>query len=122
LSITHPWLNGNRFLDRVFAVPSFRALYLAKIAEYRKTILRPERIIAQVDEIAPAIRAAIQEESKDKAAHFDRLVSARLGGGTPATETLKAFIIARAKSVADQLDGKAAGDLPGVAPFRLPVR
>jgi spore coat protein CotH len=122
LSITHPWLNGNRFLDRVFAVPSFRASFMAKIAEYRKTILRPERIIAQVDEIAPAIRAAIEEESKDKAAHFDRLISDTVGGGTPATETLKAFIIARAKSVGDQLDGKAAGDLPGVAPFRLPVR
>ena len=106
-TIYHPWSGSNPFLERVFAVPEFQKLYLAKLAEFRTTIFRPERIVAQVDEIAPVIRPAIAEESAAKAEWFDKVVSDK---GDVYTETVKAFVKARAQSVADQLDGKSQGE------------
>lgn len=106
-TISHPWSGNNSFLARVFAVPEFQALYMAKLAEFRKTIFRPERIVAQVDEIAPVIRPAIEEESDAKAKWFDTVVSDN--GSDNYTETVKGFVKARAQSVNDQLDGKSQG-------------
>ena len=111
LSITRPWSPGNRFLERVFAVPQFLNPYMERLAEYRKTIFLPERLIGQVDEIAPAIRPAIAEESAVSAKLFDRAVSDADSGA----ETVKAFVKARTKSVADQLEGKSSGEAYGMA-------
>ncbi len=108
LTIFHPWSNS-AFLDRAFAVPAFKALYMAKLAEFQKTIFRPERIIEQVNEIAPAIRPAVAEESDAKAKWFDSLTSDN--GSDNYTETIKGFVKARAQSVADQLDGKSQGSM-----------
>lgn len=107
LTIFHPWSGSNPFLQRVFAVPAFQTLYMAKLAEFRNTIFRPERIIEQVNEIAPVIRPAIGEESDAKAKWFDTLVSDN--GSDSYTETIKGFVKARAQSVGDQLDGKSQG-------------
>ena len=106
LSIARPWAPGTRFMERVFGVPDFFKPYMAKVAEYRKTIFLPERMIGQADEIAPVIRPAVVEESPVATRLFDRAVSDVDTG----TETLKAFVKARTKSVADQLDGKSAGE------------
>jgi spore coat protein CotH len=106
-TIFHPWSGNNPFLQRVFAVPAFKELYMAKLAEFQKTIFRPERIIAQVNEIAPVIRPAIAEESVEKAKWFDTLVADN--GSDSYTETIKGFVKVRAQSVADQLDGKSQG-------------
>jgi len=70
LSIHKPWRGENRFLERVFKAPVFKKLYLAKLDEFNKTIFKPERFIKQVDEIAAAIRPAVQEESEEKLARF----------------------------------------------------
>ncbi len=110
-TIFHPWSGNNPFLQRVFAVPAFQALYMAKLAEFQKTIFRPERLIEQVNEIAPVIRPAIKEESEDKAKWFDMVVSDN--GADNYSETVKGFVQARAKSVADQLDGKSQGSVVG---------
>jgi hypothetical protein len=110
-SIYHPWSGENRFLDRVFAVPAFREIYLAKMREFSKTIFQPERIFRQVDELAPVIRPAIAEESANAARNFDRVVAdpvARTGFGFG--ETLKSFVKARTPRVLEQLSGKSEGD------------
>ena len=75
LSIRHPWRGDNRFLERVFKVDAFRDLYLRKLDQYSKTIFQPERFHHQVDEIAAAIRPAVQEESDAKLKRFDTVVS-----------------------------------------------
>ena len=106
-TIFHPWSGNNPFLNRVFAVSAFRDLYMAKLAEFRKTIFLPERIVGQVNEIAPVIRPAIAEESDAKAKWFDTVVSD--DGSDNYNETVKGFVKARAQSVADQLDGKSPG-------------
>jgi hypothetical protein len=77
LSIRHPWRGENRFLERVFKVDAFRERYLQKLDQYGKTIFRPERFHKQVDEIAAAIRPAVQEESEEKLKRFDAVVSGK---------------------------------------------
>jgi spore coat protein CotH len=128
LSIQKPWQGQNRFLERVFGVPAFKSVYLARIAEYNKTLLLPDRISRQVDETAAAIRSAIQDESPAKLARFDRVVAGQsvepegLGfgppggppgpggpGPMPVMKPIKAFVGPRAASVTVQLAGKSPG-------------
>jgi hypothetical protein len=75
LSIHRPWRGENRFLNRVFKVEAFQKLYLARLDEFNKTIFKPERFHDQVDEIAAAIRPAVQEESQEKLERFDKVVA-----------------------------------------------
>jgi len=110
-TIFHPWSGNNPFLERVFGVPAFQALYMAKLAEFRKTIFQPERIVDQVNQIAPVIRPAIAQESDAKAKWFDTVVSDDAADSY--NETVKGFVKARAQSVDDQLDGKSQGNTLG---------
>jgi hypothetical protein len=118
LSIHRPWQGENFFLDRMFKVEAFTKLYLARLEEFSKTIFRPERLAQQVDEIAAAIRPAVQEESESKLARFDKLVAGELvsspgpfGGGQ--TKPIKPFAKVRTESVLDQLAGKSEGLVAG---------
>ncbi len=118
-SIYHPWNTQNKFLPRVFAVPAFRDLYLARMREFTKSIFVPSRILAQVDDLAPVIRPAIEEESKVAVRFFDQVVADPAAGRGTATggpglqmfgERLKTFVVARTPKIIDQLDGKSQGD------------
>jgi spore coat protein H len=121
LSVLHPWQGQNRFLERVFNVDAFRKIYLTRMSELTQSVLTPQRISRQVDELATVIRPAVRDESETKFAQFEKsaageVVSEPLGGdrgpgrggrggpggrGTP----IKAFLEPRATSVADQLKG-----------------
>lgn len=136
LSVLKPWRGANRFLERVFSTESFKKLYLATMKEFSKTIFVPERFAQQVNETAAAIRPAVAEESEMKLERFDKVVAGesveRLGfGGGPGgfrqtAKPIKAFVVARAQSVNDQLAGKSDGatisefgfGAPGRAGFR----
>ena len=123
LSIHKPWRGENRFLERVFKVDAFKKPYLAKLREISETIGQPERITKQVDTIAAAIRPAVKDESEEKLARFDKIVAgesvapAGFGGGRGPggpggfgqVQPIKKFVVARAKSVREQLAGTAEG-------------
>lgn len=137
LSIHHPWRGEIRFLDRLFKVDAFRKLYLARMTEFNQSLFRPERFKAQVDEVARAIRPAVQAEGETKLGRFDKVIAGESvepagfggpggpggpGGGPggqgrgfggpgfmPRSKPIKEFVVARAKSVSDQLAGKAQG-------------
>lgn len=141
LSLARPWFGRVRFLERLFALPEFRGLYLAKLRELSARLARPERLQHQVDELAPILRPHVAAESAAKLARFDKVVAgeavvptmgmdgrppqpegstnagrppARPGFGMPPgmaapVKPLKAFVVARARSVEDQLAGKAEG-------------
>ena len=140
LSIDHPWRGPNRFLERVFKAQAFKKLYLARLDEFSKTIFEPERFLKQVDELAAAIRPAIQEESEFKLVRFDKVVSGepvepmrmgpppggpRPGGGDGGdgprfagpggfgqpVKPIKGFVKPRARAVLDQLAGKSEGQM-----------
>jgi spore coat protein H len=116
LTIHKSW-GESRFLERVFKVEEFKKLYLAKLQEFNDTILKPESIRAEVDRLAPVLRAAVQEESPERLAQFDKaaageMVNIYMGqvgtGGTP-VKSIKGFVGPRHQSVRDQLAGKSEG-------------
>jgi spore coat protein H len=133
LSIHRPWQGESRFLERVFQVPAFKQRYLAFLGELNRTLCRPERLLAQVDELAAAIRPAVAEESPEKLERFDLAVAGqsaepyrpggfgggRRGGGPgpgfafPGRKPIKGFVPARWQSIEDQLAGRAEGQTPG---------
>jgi hypothetical protein len=78
-SISYPWQGSNTFLGRVYGVEAFRSAYLSRMSEFSKTIFKPERFEAQIREIAPVIRPAIQEEGVQWLPPFDRIVSGEAG-------------------------------------------
>lgn len=140
LSILQPWQGENRFLERVFAVDSFKSLYLARMREFQGTLFKPERLSEQVDTLATVLRPPVKEESENLLARFDQVVAGeavppvgfggppRAGagnrpgqpsGGTPGgfgmgffqpPKPIKGFVPIRAKSVADQLEGRSKGE------------
>src|SRR5262245_28498616 len=109
LSIHKPWMGSRPFLEKVFAVEAFKKLYLARLAEFNRTLFQPERFAAQVDELAAAIRPAVQEESAEKLARLERAVA----GTSRSVVPIKPFVRARAKSVAEQLAAKSQGERVG---------
>jgi len=118
LSIHKPWTGENRFLERVYKTESFKTAYLTRLAEFNKSIFEPERIHRQADELAGVLRAPIQEESPERLSEFDKAVAGQkltivmgpgFQGGTAVTP-IKPFVKARAKSVADQLEGRSKGE------------
>ena len=123
LSIHKPWAGQNRFLERVFQVAAFKQRYIAQMEELNATLCRPERFAAQVDELAEMLRPFAQEESAEKLARFEQVVAGKTpgppglpGGGFggpgffgPSVKPIKGFVVARAKSVGDQLAGESEG-------------
>ena len=81
LSITHPWTGTNRFLERTFAVESFNTRYRTELERINTTLAKPERLQAQVDEVAAAIRDAVTEEGADKRDRFDKSVAGEVAAG-----------------------------------------
>ncbi len=115
LSIHRPWDGQNRFLERLYKVEAFKKAYLARLDEFSKTIFQPERFDQQMQTIAAAIRPAIQEESAEKLARFDRAVAGETvplsGGfnfGAP-PKPVRPFVRIRIQSVTDQLSGRTRG-------------
>ena len=118
LTIHRPWSSDSRFLERVFQSDEFKKLYLAKMQEFNSTILQPETIRAQVDQLAPVLREAIRQESPERFAEFNKAVAGdmvnipmgQMGmGGTP-VKSIKGFVGPRHQSVQDQLAGKSQGE------------
>jgi spore coat protein CotH len=95
LDVSTPWQGNNRFLERVFAVEAFRTLYLAKLDEFSRTLFRSDRFAAQMAEIAPVIRSAIEDESAAQLRGFDSAVAGSAG--------IVPFARARAANVTRQL-------------------
>ncbi len=75
LSIHKPWTGEFLFLERVFAVPQFKRLYLAHLRYVNDTLGQPERLSRQVDELAKVLRPAVADESAEKLARFDQVVA-----------------------------------------------
>jgi hypothetical protein len=116
LSVHKPWVGPNRFLERLFKVGAFERVYSARLGEFARTIFKPDRLHAEVDALAAAIRPAIEAESKEKVAAFDRAI---VDGAAPppvgfipsrAVWSIKRFVDARVPSILDQLAGRRPGE------------
>jgi spore coat protein CotH len=107
LDIMHPWTMPNRFLERTFAVPAFKQKYLDRLAELARTLTMPERLWAQVDELAAALGTTIdQEPARSRIPLFKHAMAGEsyprpFYGGT--VTPLRPFVKARQASVLSQL-------------------
>lgn len=100
-SILQPWTGTNRFLQRIFGVEAFRNAYLERITEFVPRLFQPERLAEQVDDLAIAIRPAVEEESQKKRELFDKFIAGDVAGA--GTDPIKKFAVARTASVTAQL-------------------
>jgi spore coat protein H len=117
-SIWRPWSGENRFLERLFAVKEFRAIYRARLEEMLERDFTAERMQRRVDEIAGVIREPIGAESRFRLEKFEQEVGTKpvthapgeteSGVNQPAYPYRK-FVETRARSVRLQLDGKSKG-------------
>lgn len=84
LSVEHPWTGANRLLERIFAVGDFHTRYRGELARINTTLGLPERLRAQVEEVAAAIRPAVTEEGPEKARRFEQSVAGEMAAnGAP---------------------------------------
>jgi spore coat protein CotH len=117
LSINKPWTSDNRFLDRVFKHDEYKKLYLAKLQDFNENIFKPETIRSQVDQLAPLLQPAVEQESSERLADFKKAIAGEtltISSGPPGmpgspVKPIKAFVEPRQKSVRDQLAGKSQG-------------
>jgi spore coat protein H len=109
LSIDHPHVGKNKLIDRLLAMPEFKA-------EYRKQLKRlsDEVFAAQLGKDLVAVEEALKGSlAKDKAAAEAR--NERPGGGPMfgrESVSLTSFIEKRKRSMDDQLAGKSKGLVP----------
>ena len=90
---------------------------MAKLQEFNRTIFQPERIHRQVDELASILRGPLEEESPERLAAMNKAaageeVTISMGPGFASdieVKPIKPFVVARSKSVSDQLAGKSDG-------------
>ncbi len=116
-SIWHPWVFSNRLLERLMQVEDFRGRYWESLDQLLKTAFVPEKLWARIDALAPCIRDAIAAESSFRLSLFDQAISTnwlagpRDGGEGPKrpVHQVKRFIVHRAESVRDQLEGRSKG-------------
>jgi spore coat protein CotH len=117
-SIWHPWAGRNRLLERLLAVPEFRRIYRLHLEDFVARLFVPERIDRRIQEIAEAIREPVAAASAFRLDKFEQTVGlkpalplpgdASRGFDRPAYP-LRRFIENRARSVRQQLNGKARG-------------
>jgi spore coat protein H len=124
LSIEHPWVGTNLFLERVFKVDDFRTAYRGHLRRFATVALDPERIQGRIEEIADRIRPAVAEEGPVALRRFDAvrkgIAVAPVGpnGELPDADVesrpthpkpILSFAAARRASILSQLEGRDVG-------------
>jgi hypothetical protein len=124
LSIEHPWVGTNRFLERVFKVDAFRSAYRGHLGRFATAALDPDRLTGRIEEIANRIRPAVAEEGSVALRRFDavrkgiavapvgpngELPDAGEESGRSYPKPILSFAAVRRESILAQLDGRDPG-------------
>jgi DNA-directed RNA polymerase specialized sigma24 family protein len=115
-SIWHPWVGENRFLERVMPVESFRTAYRVHLEDFLARLFTSSRLHARVHELAEVLRGPIGAESDFRRGKFEEALAERrlqqtgdYGSHNRPAHDIKRFIVNRARSVREQLDGTSEG-------------
>lgn len=118
-SIDQPWVADHRLLERLFAIPEFKALYKQRLGEIFREHFVPSRLQARVDALAPVVRAALANDSELRLAKFEESIRDDWSTDNPtgpadmspnrAAHQLKRFFVRRHQHVQAQLEGKETG-------------
>jgi spore coat protein H len=121
LSLFHPWVGKNRFLERLYAAPEFETRYRRELARLLETLFLPDRLHQRIDELAAILRPAVAEESEERLQSFEDALRAPEAPSADADPDekkrsnedpkyrIKRFIQVRAVEARDQLDGRSSG-------------
>jgi spore coat protein H len=118
LSIHKPWNEGNAFFEKMFKVEAFQTRYLAALKAINESVVQPDRINRQVEELANVLRAPVGEESADRLAELNKAAAGEMittlmtGGRSWLVETkpIKLFVPLRQASITEQLAGRSQGE------------
>jgi hypothetical protein len=118
-SIWHPAAYPFHFLKRVMKVEAFKTVYRKKIEFALDNLFTTERLFAQIDHLAAAIRPAVAAENTFRLKRFDTALSTeflpgpRDGGDNEGPRSrvhqIKEFIPNRIKSIREQLHDESKG-------------
>ncbi len=117
-SLFHPWVADHRLLQRLFAVPSFQALYRREVERIFREQFDVPRLREQVRQLAPLIRPTVLEEADYRVDRFDRSLEEKWPDSEPEpniadpfrpVHRIHRFLVRRAESVEAQLAGREKG-------------
>jgi len=128
-SIFRPSTYRNRFLNRVMKLDSFKTLYCQTLEGQLTNQFESSYLFRKIDLLAPKIRDAVAAESEFRLRRFEQAISTNwisgprdVGEGSGPKKPphqLKRFIINRAVSVREQLEGRSEGVvMPGMGQSR----
>jgi hypothetical protein len=106
-------------LERLFAIPEFKGLYMQRLAEIFHKHFIPERLQARIDALAPVVRASLINDSDLRLAKFEESIRDNGSADNASREgdlkshraaySLKRFIVRRHQHIQAQLEGKETG-------------
>jgi spore coat protein CotH len=113
LSVSHPWVDDNKLLERLMAIPENEKAYRAYLRQFVKEFFNPESM-KKIE--APMKQALAKADGAAVAAKMPKMS----GQGTPGrfggrSYTLDDYVPKRVESVLAQLDGK---DVPTYTPHQ----
>lgn len=117
-SIRRPWVADHRLLERLFASPSFRALYLREFERIFREQFDVARLAAEARLLATLVRPTVLEESDYRVDRFDRTHAEtwpeeepepKISDPMRPVHRVHRFLIRRAESVEAQLAGRETG-------------
>lgn len=120
-SIIHPYVDHNRLIERILAIPDYRQAYVRHVRALIEGPMSPVRVRQRLAEIAPHIRAAGAAAAQAGAPDSPTTRPASYERVFP--PDLPWFVEARVGSIRRQLDQGDAGYIPNFFnPERVPAR
>jgi spore coat protein H len=107
LSLNRPYVGENRLIERILAIPRFKARYDQHVKELAAKVFVTSRLLKRIESTAKLIAPAMEEEQK---ARVDGIWG--LFGGANRMRNapdLDQFITIRIESISKQLSGESSG-------------
>jgi spore coat protein H len=111
LSIEHPYLGENKLIERLLAMPDFKAAYREHVRRLADEVFTPEQLGADLAAARELAKGPIAKEAAGVRARGES-TSAGLFPGITDSLPVDEFIVRRAESAAAQLAGTKDGHVP----------
>jgi hypothetical protein len=113
LSIEHPHVGQNKLIDRLLAMPEFKAAYREQLKRLSEEVFA-EKLGKEAAALDAALKSALAKDKAAAEARNERPGGGMFGGGMFGGQqvTMASFIEKRKRSIDDQLAGKSKGFTP----------
>jgi spore coat protein CotH len=114
LSIEHPHVGDNKLIDRLLAMPDFKASYRKHLQRLHEEIFSSDKFAQEIDAVEKLVQPLVAKEKQAVEARKEApqgFGPPAFGAGGPAV-SLKDFVKKRSASVAAQLAGRTQAFVP----------